>query len=125
MISFPLFSELEAKRDTINRKFHRETEPQVIERLQQFGFKPQGDEHHMMLSEKSTGNHYLLTLSAYAITVEFEHIKNGEKITICEISNFGLSAHNVMDILIRSIDCWLQYGVIFDYRKAQHFGLEG
>lgn len=40
MISFPLFTELEAKRDTINAKFHRETEPQLIERFQQFGFVP-------------------------------------------------------------------------------------
>ena len=34
MISFPLFTELEAKRDAVNAKFHRETEPQLIERFQ-------------------------------------------------------------------------------------------
>ena len=33
MISFPLFTELEAKRDAVNAKFHRETEPQLIERF--------------------------------------------------------------------------------------------
>ena len=33
MISFPLFTELEAKRDAVNAKFHRETKPQLIERF--------------------------------------------------------------------------------------------
>lgn len=126
MISFPIFSELEAKRDETNSRFHRETEPQLIERFQQFGFKPQAEDdlHHMVLTEKRTGNHYLLTLGTYAITVEFRHIRTGETVTICEISNLALSAHNIMNILIESIDSWLQYGVIYDYRKAQHFGLD-
>ena len=110
MISFPLFTELEAKRDAVNAKFHRETEPQLIERFQQFGFVPRDgeDAHYMSLKEKSTGNLYLLTCSAYAIK-------------ICEISNFALSAHTIMNIVIASIDTWLQYGVVYDYRKAQNF----
>ena len=53
--------------------------------------------------------------------MEFCHIKTQEKILICEISNFNLSAHTIMNILIASIDSWLQYGVIYDYRKAQEF----
>lgn len=79
MISFSLFTELEAKRDTINAKFHRETEPQLIERFQQFGFVPRDgeDPHYMSLKEKSTGNLYLLTCSAYEITIMFEHIRTG------------------------------------------------
>ena len=66
MISFPLFTELEAKRDAVNAKFHRETEPQLIERFQQFGFVPRDgeDAHYMSLKEKSTGNLYLLSCSA-------------------------------------------------------------
>ena len=47
-----------------------------------------------------------------------------EKLLICEISNFALSAHTIMNILIASIDSWLQYGVVYDYRKAQEFGKE-
>lgn len=123
MRSFPLFVELEAKRDTVNAKFHRETEPQIIERLKEFGFAPRedGDDHDMYIKEKSTGNIYLLTCSAYEITVMFEHIKTGEGIKICEISNFALSAHTIMNIIIASIDSWLQYGVVYDYRTAQHF----
>lgn len=123
MRSFPLFSELEAKRDAINAKFHRETEPQLISRFKEFGFVPRDgeDDHYLCLKEKSTGNLYLLTCSAYAITVMFEHIKTGEGIKICEISNFALSAHTIMNIVIASIDSWLQYGVIYDYRTAQNF----
>ena len=50
MISFPTFLELEAKRDEVNGRFHRETEPLLIERFQQFGFKPQSenDKNHMI-----------------------------------------------------------------------------
>ena len=123
MISFPVFTEIEAKRDAVNAKFHRETEPQLIERFQQFGFVPRDgeDAHYMSLKEKSTGNLYLLTCSAYEITIMFEHVRTGEAIKICEISNFALSAHTIMNIVIASIDSWLQYGVVYDYRKAQNF----
>ena len=123
MIIFPVFTELEQKRDEINAHFHKETEPQLVERVQQFGFVPvqPGDLKHMLLKEKSTSNEYLLTFRPYEIRVEFCHIKTQEKILICEISNFNLSAHTIMNILIASIDSWLQYGVIYDYRKAQEF----
>ena len=121
MISFPTFLELEAKRDEINGRFHRETEPLLIERFQQFGFKPQSenDNNHMILTEKSTNNNYLLELKPYEIIVEFEHVKTGERIKICEITNFALSAHTIMNIVIDSVDSWLQYGVVYDYVKAQ------
>ena len=116
MIIFPVFAELEQKRDEINAHFHKETEPQLVERVQQFGFVPvqPGDLKHMLLKEKSTSNEYLLTFRPYEIRVEFCHIKTQEKILICEISNFNLSAHTIMNILIASIDSWLQYGVIYD-----------
>ena len=121
MIIFPVFAELEQNRDDINAHFHKETEPQLVERVQQFGFVPvqPGDLKHMLLKEKSTSNEYLLTFRPYEIRVEFCHIKTQEKILICEISNFNLSAHTIMNILIASIDSWLQYGIIYDYRKAQ------
>ena len=124
MISFPLFSDLEAKRDKINADFHRDTKPILAERLQQFGFQLIDPEHTglMKLCETATDNEYLLSFRPYAITVSFQHIKTNEQIKICEISNFALSAHTIMDIIIRSIDCWLQYGVVYDYVKAQ--GLE-
>ena len=32
MIIFPVFAELEKKRDEINAHFHKDTEPQLIER---------------------------------------------------------------------------------------------
>ena len=38
MRSFPLFSELEAERDKVNEAFHKNVEPQLIERLIEFGF---------------------------------------------------------------------------------------
>lgn len=121
MISFPLFSELEARRDAMIAHFHKETEPQLIERLQQFGFRLQDpdDSTHMVLTEQATGNHYLLTIGRFAILIQFKHIKTGEIITICELSNLTLNAHNIMNILIQSIDSWLQYGVVYDYRLAQ------
>ncbi len=121
MISFPTFLELEAKRDEVNGRFHRETEPLLIERFQQFGFKPQSenDKNHMILTEKSTNNNYLLELKPYEIIVEFEHVKTGERIKICEITNFALSAHTIMNIVIASVDSWLQYGVVYDYANAQ------
>lgn len=126
MRSFPLFSELEAKRDEINSRFHRETKPLLIERFQEFGFVPlkEGSPEYMVLREKSTENQYLLSIRKYEIRIDFEHVGRGEKVRICEISNFGLSAHTIMNIAIRSIDCWLQYGVVLDYNKAQHLGLE-
>lgn len=121
MISFPTFLELEAKRDEVNGRFHRETEPLLIERFQQFGFKPQSenDKNYMILTEKSTNNNYLLELKPYEIIVEFEHVKTGERIKICEITNFALSAHTIMNIVIASVDSWLQYSVVYDYVNAQ------
>ena len=121
MISFPTFLELEAKRDEINGRFHRETEPLLVERFQHFGFQPQSenDKNRMILTEKSTNNNYLLELKPYEIIVEFEHVKTGERIKICEITNFALSAHTIMNIIIDSVDSWLQYGVVYDYVKAQ------
>lgn len=125
MIVFPTFAELEAKRDAVNEKFHRETEPQLLKRFQQFGFVPQnGDLHHMALKEKSTDNCYLLTCSPYAITINFQHVRTGESIKICEISNFDLSAHVIMDIVVNSINSWLQYGVVYDYLTAQKFSIK-
>lgn len=126
MIIFPVFTELEKKRDEINDHFHRDTEPQLVERVQQFGFVPvqPGDLQHMRLKEQSTANEYLLTFRPYEIRVEFCHVKTQEKLLICEISNFALSAHSIMNILIASIDSWLQYGVIYDYRTAQHYDEE-
>ncbi len=121
MLSFPLFSDLESKRDRINEAFHRDTKPVLAERLQQFGFKPVDANHIelMKLSESATNNEYMLSFSPYAITVYFQHIKTHEQIKICDISNFALSAHTIMDIIINSINCWLQYGVIYEYVKAQ------
>ena len=96
MIIFPVFSELEKKRDEVNAHFHKETEPQLIERVQQFGFVPvqPGDMQHMLLKESSTQNEYLLTFRPYEIRVEFCHVKTQEKLLICEISNFALSAYD-------------------------------
>ncbi|WP_294149054.1 hypothetical protein [uncultured Selenomonas sp.] len=81
MIIFPVFSELEKKRDEVNAHFHKETEPQLIERVQQFGFVPvqPGDMQHMLLKESSTQNEYLLTFRPYEIRVEFCHVKTQEK----------------------------------------------
>ena len=72
MRSFPLFAELEAKRDEINSRFHRETKPLLIERFQEFGFVPvkPNNAEYMVLTEKSTGNHYLLTISRYELAGE-------------------------------------------------------
>ena len=122
MISFPLFTELEAKRipsmpnSTASRAAAHRALP-AVRLLPRDGEDP----HYMSLKEKSTGNLYLLTCSAYEITIMFEHIRTGEAIKICEISNFALSAHTIMNIVIASIDSWLQYGVVYDYRKAQNF----
>ena len=58
MRSFPLFEELEAERDKINEEFHKTTEPQLIERLKEFGFmQPDPDKPtKLVLAEKSTDN---------------------------------------------------------------------
>ncbi len=121
MLSFPLFSDLEARRDQVNTAFHRDTKPVLAERLQQFGFQLVEPNHVelMKMKENSTDNEYLLSFRPYEITVYFQHIKTHEQIKICDISNFALSAHTIMDIIIKSINCWLQYGVIYDYVKAQ------
>lgn len=122
MIVFPVFAELEKKRDDVNAKFHRETEPVLMERVQQFGFRPSTpDGHQLVVKEQSTGNEYRLSFRPFEIRVEFCHVKTGKTEMICEISNFALSAHVIMDILIASIDSFLQYGVVYDYRKAQQF----
>ncbi len=121
MFNFPTFAELEAKRDKINSEFHHNTKPVLVDRLQQFGFQLVNEKAPgiMQLTEQATGNHYLLTIRQYEILVHFQHIKNDQQIKICEISNLSLSAHTIIDIIIKSIDCWLQYGVVYDYVKAQ------
>ena len=122
MFNFPTFAELEEARDKINADFHRNTNPILIERLQHFGFKAISDDTPgiMQLAEQATHNKYLLTIRPYEITVCFQHIKNDQQIKICEISNLALSAHTMLDIIIKSIDCWLQYGVVYDYIQAQN-----
>ena len=121
MITFPLFSELEKHRDTANKNFHHNIKPLLLERLKAFGFQNVGEESAatMQLKENATQNSYMLTIRQYEITIYFEHIKTGEKILICSISNLELSAHVIMDIIIDAIDSWLQYGVVYDYKKAQ------
>ena len=121
MINFPLFKELEAKRDKVNAYFHKETEPQLRERPQQFGFAPVAETMPgtMILTEQSTGNHYLLDITRYTITVRFQHVKNGETVKICEISNLELNAHEMLNLIIRAIDSYLQYGIVIDYESAQ------
>ena len=121
MINFPLFKELEAKRDKVNAFFHKETEPQLVERLKQFGFSPVSEDMPgvLLLTESATGNHYLLTITRYTITVRFQHVKNGETEKICEISNLELNAHEMLNIIIRAIDSYLQYGIVIDYVAAQ------
>lgn len=126
MRSFPLFEELEKARDIENASFHKNVEPQLIERLKEFGFMQPNPEvpTKMVLAEKATDNLYHLSINRYSITVQFQHVKSGEVKLICDISNFGMNTHNVMDIIIKCIDCWLQYGVVYDYVKAQHFEVE-
>ena len=123
MTSFPLFTELEEHRDKANATFHHNTKPVLVERLQMFGFERIESENRELyrLTEKATGNHYLLEISQYEITVKFKHIKSGEEVKVCSISNFELSAHTMMEIIINTIDSWLQYGVIYDYATAQKF----
>ena len=121
MINFPLFSELEAKRDRINAAFHKETEPQLVERLKQFGFQPVSEDMPgtFMLCEQSTGNRYLRAITRYTITVRFQHVRNGETVKICEISNLELNAHEMLQLIIRAIDSYLQYGLVIDYEHLQ------
>ena len=120
MINFPLFSELEAGRDKTKEFFHHEIKPQLIERLLQFGFQKVGDgEGLLQLAEKATGNLYVLSIHPYEIQVQFEHVKTNERQLICTISNLSLSTHEMMNIIIASVDCWLQYGVVYDYVAAQ------
>lgn len=126
MISFPVFKELEAHRDKINARFHRETEPLLRERFGQFGFTAATDDGRcMVLTESSTGNEYRLAINTYEIVVDFVHVKRGKSLKICEISNLSLSAHDIMNIIIASIDSWLQYGVVYDYISAQRFTTAG
>jgi hypothetical protein len=126
MIDFPTFAELEEARDKENEHFHKNTAPQLTERLKQFGFRPTGakDNARMVLTEKATDNNYHLSINRYNITVRFQHIKTGESILICDISNFALNAHTMLNIIIKSVDFWLKYGVIYDYVKAQNLDAE-
>jgi len=122
MITFPLFTELEKHRDEANENFHRNIRPQLVERLKAFGFASISEDVTgiMQLQEKSTQNKYVLAISKYEITIHFQHVKTGEQLLICSISNFELSAHVILDIIIDSIDSWLQYGEIYDYKAAQN-----
>ena len=63
MRSFPLFAELEAERDKVNEAFHKNVEPQLIERLIEFGFMQPNPEvpNKMVLAEKATDNLYHLS----------------------------------------------------------------
>lgn len=121
MITFPLFSELEQHRDAANENFHHNIKPLLVERLKDFGFQAVNEDASgiMQLQEKATQNSYILTIRKYEITINFQHVKTGEQVLICSISNLELSAHVIMDIIIDSIDSWLQYGVVYDYKKAQ------
>ncbi|MCR5757441.1 MAG: addiction module toxin RelE [Selenomonas sp.] len=122
MITFPLFTELEKHRDAANENFHRNVSPQLIDRLKTFGFEQisKDDVEIMQIQEKSTQNKYVLAIHKYEITIHFHHVKTGEQLLICSISNFELSAHVILDIIIDSIDSWLQYGEIYDYKAAQN-----
>ena len=126
MRSFPLFTELEEKRDKINAAFHKNVEPQLIERLHEFGFKQISADFpaRMALVEQATNNIYHLSINRYNIIIQFEHVRSGELQLICEISNFEMNAHNIMDLIVKCVDCWLQYGVVFDYMGAQGFEVE-
>ena len=121
MRSFPLFSELEAHRDKVNEAFHHNVKPVLMDRLQEFGFAPASEASPgiLQLTEAATHNCYILAIHPYEIDIHFQHVKTGEQILICSISNLELSAHVMMEIIIDSIDSWLQYGVIYDYAKAQ------
>lgn len=121
MRSFPLFSELEEHRDKANAAFHHSVRPVLTDRLQEFGFQPVNEESSgtMQIVEKATNNKYILTIHPYEIMIRFRHVKTGEQVLICSISNLELSAHVMMEIIINSIDSWLQYGVVYDYAKAQ------
>ncbi len=104
-----MFTELEKHRDEANENFHRNIKPQLVEWLQAFGFTSIDEDNTsiMQLQEKSTQNKYVLSIRKYEITIHFQHIKTEEQLLICSISNFELSAHLIMDIIIDSIDSWL------------------
>lgn len=123
MRSFPLFKELEAERDKVNAEFHKATKPQLIERLKEFGFmQPDPDNPtKLVLAEKSTDNVYHLSINRYSVTVQFQHVRTGEVKLICDISNFAMNTHNMMNVIIKCVDYWLQYGVVYDYVSAQGF----
>ena len=123
MRSFPLFEELERERDKVNEEFHRATKPQLIERLKEFGFmQPDPDNPtKFVLAEKATDNVYHLSINRYSVTFQFQHVKRGEVKLICDISNFAMSTHNMMNVIIKCVDYWLQYGVVYDYISAQGF----
>lgn len=80
---------------------------------------PQPGANGRRATEKATHNNYILTIGQYEITVRFQHVKTDETVTICEISNLALNAHAMMDLLIKCIDSWLQYGIVYDYIHAQ------
>ena len=117
MRSFPLFKELEAERDKVNAEFHKATKPQLIERLKEFGFmQPDPDNPtKLVLAEKATDNVYHLSINRYSVTVQFQHVRTGEVKLICDISNFAMNTHNMMNVIIKCVDYWLQYGVVYDY----------
>ena len=123
MRSFPLFKELEAERDKVNAEFHKATKPQLIERLKEFGFmQPDPDNPtKLVLAEKATDNVYHLSINRYSVTVQFQHVRTGEVKLICDISNFAMNTHNMMNVIIKCVDYWLQYGVVYDYVSAQGF----
>ena len=123
MRSFPLFEELEAERDKINAEFHKNTKPQLIERLKEFGFMQPDPENptKLVLAEKATDNLYHLSINRFSVTVQFQHVKSGEVKLICDISNFAMSTHNMINVIIKGVDSWLQYGVVYDYLGAQKF----
>ena len=123
MRSFPLFEELEAERHKVNAEFHKATKPQLIERLKEFGFmQPDPDNPtKLVLAEKATDNVYHLSINRYSVTVQFQHVRTGEVKLICDISNFAMNTHNMMNVIIKCVDYWLQYGVVYDYVSAQGF----
>lgn len=126
MRSFPLFSELEEERDKVNASFHKNTEPQLLERLKEFGFMQPNPEvpTKLVLAEKATDNLYHLSINRFSVTIQFQHVRSGEVKLICDLSNFAMNTHAMMDLIIKCIDSWLQYGVVYDYLTAQDLKLD-
>ena len=89
----------------------------------QFGFmQPDPDNPtKLVLAEKATDNVYHLSINRYSVTVQFQHVRTGEVKLICDISNFAMNTHNMMNVIIKCVDYWLQYGVVYDYVSAQGF----